>query len=68
MVMAKEAHKLAITKCPTYIGVFGRFVNGLHKRMGDVVKQDKSLSQMILMKIFVYLDIEWNYVNSKKLS
>jgi hypothetical protein len=39
--MAKETQNWAVTKCPTHSIFFVRFVHGLHKRMGDRVKQGK---------------------------
>jgi hypothetical protein len=39
---------------------FEQFVRGLHKCMGDVIKQDKALAVDILKEIFVSLDEEWN--------
>ncbi len=68
MVMAKDTRKLAVTKCPTYGEFFERFMRGLHKRMGDIVKQDKVLAQPILKVIFMHLEIEWNDINSSKFS
>jgi hypothetical protein len=67
-VMAKDTRKLVVTKCPTYGEFFERFVRGLHKRMGDIVKQDKALAQPILKAMFTYLEIEWNDVTSSKYS
>ncbi len=59
MVMAKDTKKLRVTKCPTYGEFFERFVRGVHKRMGDIVKQDKALSIVLLKEIFLSLEEEW---------
>jgi hypothetical protein len=40
-VMVKDTCKLIVTKCPTYGEFCERFARGLHKRMGNIVKQDK---------------------------
>jgi hypothetical protein len=40
MVMAKDTRKLVVTKCPTYGEFFERFVKGMHKRIGEIVKPD----------------------------
>jgi hypothetical protein len=42
-VMAKDTRKLMVTKCPTYGEFFERFVKGMHKRMGEIVKPDRAL-------------------------
>ncbi len=57
-VMAKDTRKLVVTKCPTYEDFFQRFVRGLHKRMGDITRQDKALAQPILKEIFTQLEDE----------
>jgi hypothetical protein len=59
MVMAKDTRKLTVTKCPTYGEFFERFVRGLHKRMGEIVRLDRALSVEILKEIFVSLEREW---------
>jgi hypothetical protein len=51
--MAKDTYNLAVTNCPIHGGVFGRFVYVLSNRLGDIVKQDKELSNIILKDIFV---------------
>jgi hypothetical protein len=65
-VLAKDNWKMIVTKCPFNGDFFERFVRGLHKRMGDVVKQDKALLQSILKEIFSLLDEEWAIRYSNK--
>jgi hypothetical protein len=59
-VMAKDTRKMTVTKCPTYGEFFERFVRGLHKRMGEIVKPDRALSLEVLKLIFCVLEEDWN--------
>lgn len=59
MVMAKDAKKMTVTKCKTHGEFFERFVRGAQKRMGDIVKPDRSLSLPILHVIMDILEQEW---------
>lgn len=63
MVMTKDTRKVMVIKCPT----FGSFLSSLSKRMGEVIKQDKTLAVDILKEIFVSLDEEWNENTSNKM-
>ena len=58
--MAKDAQKLTVTKCPTHGEWFERFMLGVHKLMGDIVRPDRALSLEILHVIMVKLEEEWN--------
>jgi len=54
-VMARDRTKMFLTTCPTTGDWFERFALGMHKRMGDNVKQDEAISMptmLELMKIF----------------
>lgn len=66
MVMAKDTRKLVVTKCPTYGEFFERFVKGMHKRMGEIVKPDRALSLVILKEICSQLEDEWLEPDSDK--
>jgi hypothetical protein len=59
MVMAKDTRKLVVTKCPTYGEFFERFVKGMHKRMGEIVKPDQALSIAVMKEICAHLEEEW---------
>lgn len=59
MVMAKDMRKLTVTKCPTYCEFFERFMRGMHKRMGEIVRPDHALSLEVLLQIFKTLELEW---------
>jgi hypothetical protein len=65
MVMAKETRKLTVTKCPTYGEFFERFVRGLHKCMGEIVRPDRAISIEIMKELCNELerDWEWNVAN-----
>jgi hypothetical protein len=59
-VMAKDTRKMTVTKCPTYGEFFERFVRGLHKRMGEIVKPDRALPLDVLKLIFTVMEKDWN--------
>jgi hypothetical protein len=59
MVMAKVTRKLVVTKCPTYGDFFERFIKGMHKRMGEIVKPDRALSIAVMKAICSHLEEEW---------
>jgi len=65
MVMAKETSKLTVTKCRTYGEFFERFVRGLHKCMGEIVRPDRAISIEIMKELCNELehDWEWNVAN-----
>lgn len=58
-VMAKDSRTLRVTQCATHHDWFERFVRGVHKRMGDLVKPDQALSLDVMHKIMQELGNEW---------
>lgn len=58
-VLAKDTRKLVVTKCPTYGEFFERFMRGLHKRMGEIVRPDRALSLDLMKEIMVQLERDW---------
>jgi len=60
MVMAKDTRKLTVTKCPTYGEFFERFMRGMHKRMGEIVKPDRAVSLATLIEIQSNLERDWD--------
>jgi hypothetical protein len=58
-IMAKDTRKLVVTNCPTYGEYFERFIQGMHKRMGEIVKQDRALCLDVLLMIFHALEQDW---------
>jgi hypothetical protein len=63
-VMAYETKKLTTTSCPTYRYWYQRFSQGLHKRMGDVVRWDYAVTSAIMKELLEQLDSEWETSNS----
>ncbi|MFN9981615.1 MAG: hypothetical protein ACK53Y_16945, partial [bacterium] len=57
--MAKDTKKMFITRCPTYGVFFERFVWGLHKRMGEIVRPDRAISIEVMKEICTQLELEW---------
>ncbi len=66
-VLAKDTRKLTVTKCPTYGEFFERFMRGLHKRMGEIVRPDRALGLDLLKEIMSQLEQEWERPLSDKL-
>ena len=65
VVMAKDTKKLTVTKCPTYGVWYERFMRGMHKRMGEIVKPDRALSLDILLEIMNILENAWSTVEEE---
>jgi hypothetical protein len=59
MTMAKDSRKLMVTTCPTYGDYFERFMRGMHKRMGDVVRPDRALSLPIMLELVQLVEQDW---------
>lgn len=59
MVIAKETRKMAVTECITFGEFFERFIRGVHKRMGDIVKPDRALSLVLMHELMGQLEMEW---------
>jgi len=64
VVMAKDAQKLVVTKCPTYGEFFKRCRRGMHKRMGEIVRPDRALSLDIMLTISKIMEDEWSQAPS----
>jgi hypothetical protein len=65
-VMVRDMMKSYVTSNPVKSQWYKRFLNGMHKRLGDSVKQDEAISfeQMVaLMRKFVE---DWNWVMKEK--
>jgi hypothetical protein len=58
-VMAQGTSKTYVTNCPSYGYWFERFMQGVHKRMGEEVRSDYALSVKALHKILGNLDARW---------
>lgn len=66
MVMAKDARKLTVTKCPTYGEFVERFMRGMHKRMGEISRPDRALPLDVLLEICKILERKWAWPVSDK--
>ncbi len=65
IIMAKETQKLTIAECPTYSDFFGRFVQGMHKRMGDIVRSDRAISHATMLELMSLVEGEWSSINAR---
>ena len=54
-----EKNRVWISKSVTHSFWFSRFMEGLHKRVGEVVRQDEPISIDVLKTIEVILEAEW---------
>jgi hypothetical protein len=63
-VMAKDTRKMAVTSCPTYGEFFERFMKGMHKRMGEIIRPDRALPVDVLKVVMAVLDKEWEESNT----
>ena len=60
--MARDVRKTYVTSCPSYLLWFERFMEGMHKRMGGEVHQDKAITLNAVHKLVEILELE--YMNS----
>jgi hypothetical protein len=58
-VMARGTTKIYVTDCPSYSYWFERFMQGVHKRMGEEVRSDYALSVQVLHQILANLERRW---------
>ena len=58
-VMARDTRKTYVTSCPSYSLWFERFIFGMHKRMGDVVHQDKAVTLDVVHKVIEGLEVDY---------
>lgn len=59
MVLVKDKNKFTLSKGITHCEFFERFMQGAHKRMGDIVKPDRALSLPVLHRIMEAIESEW---------
>ena len=55
-VMAQDVRKTYVTSCPSYSLWFARFMTGMHKRISDVVKQDKAVTLDVIHRLIEGLE------------
>ena len=58
-VLARDVRKTYVTSCPAYSLWFERFMIGMHKRMGDEVRQDKAVTLAVIHKLMEGLEEEY---------
>ena len=58
-MLAKETRKMAVTECVTFGEFFERFVRGVHRRMGDIVKPDRAISLILVHELMRQLEFDW---------
>lgn len=58
-VGANDARKVWMSSCSTHTPWFARFMMGIKKRTGEVVKQDKAISIDLLHAVLNLLDDKW---------
>ena len=50
-MMARDVRKKYVTSCSSYSLCFERFNFGIHKKMGDEVHQDKTVTLEVVHKL-----------------
>jgi hypothetical protein len=64
-VAVRNTSKLIQTSCPTFGEWFERFGLGLHKRMGDVVRQDRAVSVDVMRALMEEFEKDWKVVTER---
>jgi hypothetical protein len=59
-VGAYEKGRMWISKVPTHSFWFNRFMTGIHKRVGEIKRQDEPVTIDVLHKIDELLEMEWH--------
>jgi hypothetical protein len=62
-VIVQDMTKSFLTTSPTKSQWFGRFMQGMHKRMGDVTKQDEAISVELMAALMEEFEKDWIKVN-----
>jgi hypothetical protein len=62
-VGAYERGRMWISKVPTHSFWFSRFMNGVHKRVGEIKRQDEPITIDVLHSIESILETEWRRTN-----
>jgi len=60
-----ERKKIWISSSVSHKFWFGRFMEGLHKRVGEIRKQDKHLTIEVLVAIRDLLEVRWSRTSSE---
>ena len=58
-VLARDIEKTYVTSCPTNTLWFEQLMSGMHKRMGDMVKQDKTITLNVIHRLVEDLEAEY---------
>ena len=58
-VMARDLRKTFVTSGPSYSLWFERFVHGMHKRMGDEVRQDQAITLEMVHRLVDNLEKDY---------
>ena len=61
-VGAYEKNKTWFSLSPTMGFGFTQFMEGIHRRVGDLVKRDESITIELLKAVLDHLEVEWNKV------
>ena len=59
---AYERQRMWISKVPTHLFWFTRFMGGIHKRVGDLRVQDKAVTLEVMKKVGNLVDSLWRAV------
>lgn len=60
-VIVQDMTKSFLTTSPTKSQWFSRFMQGMHKRMGDVTKQDEAISVELMGALMDEFEKDWRW-------
>ena len=67
-VGAYGKHKTWISSCPTHQFFFARFMEGIHRRVGETVKRDEPIGIELLKAIMTHLEEQWDRESALQLA
>jgi hypothetical protein len=67
-VIVQDMTKSFLTTSPTKSQWFSRFMVGMHKRMGDLTKQDEAISVELMVALMDEFEKDWGLVNRDRLA
>jgi hypothetical protein len=65
VIGAYEKNRCWISKVPTHTMWFHRFMVGIHKRVGEIRRQDEALTIEVLHKVHRVLEARWRSTTDK---
>ena len=64
-IAARDTSELIQMTCPTFGDWYERFSLGMHKRMRDVVRQDRAISVQVIGALMLGFEKDWASMTEK---